>query len=133
MLGINSYFNPGTGVLTLYGNANYSVWQSALQAVCYRSLVPNISNVNASKNVVIVLGDALFNPVNGHFYRLVNNPPSTDSADAKVKSAQSNYFGLQGYLVTITSSQEDNFIHDFLLKMCGLVLVIVQLKGSGDG
>ena len=115
-LGINSTFNASTGVLTLYGNANYGVWETVLQTVCYKSLVPNNSNVNATKNVVIVLGDALYNPANGHFYKLVNNPPSTDWTDAKIKSSQSNYFGLQGYLVTITSPQEDNFISSFFTE-----------------
>jgi len=112
-LGINSSFNANTGVLTLYGNANYGVWETVLKTVCYKSLVANENNSNALKNIVISLGNALYNPTNGHYYKLVNNPPSKNWTDAKVKSSQSTYFGLQGYLVTITTPQEDNFITTF--------------------
>ncbi len=50
-LGINSSFNSSTGVLTLYGNANYADWETALKAVCYKSLVAN--NSNTIKNLFI--------------------------------------------------------------------------------
>ncbi len=106
--GITSSFNTATGVLTLTGNANYSVWQDVLRTVCYQSLVDNNSNKN--KNIVISLGDALYNPDNGHYYKLVKNENRISWTDARDASAISTYFGLQGYLVTITSEKENNFL-----------------------
>jgi gliding motility-associated-like protein len=113
-LGINSSFNPSTGVLTLYGNANYGVWETVLQTVCYKSLVANNANNNNVKNVVISLGNALYNPANGHYYKLVNNGSPISWHDAKNAAAASTYFGMQGYLVTITDSLENNFIKNLI-------------------
>lgn len=110
MFGINSYFNPSTGVLTLYGNANYGVWETVLRNVCYSSLVPNNSNVNATKNVVIVLGDALYNPANGNFYKYVKKGYNISWQQAVTECSTSTHFGQQGYLTTITSSSENAFI-----------------------
>jgi gliding motility-associated-like protein len=119
-LGINSIFNASTGVLTLFGNANYGVWETVLQTVCYKSLVANISNTNAVKNVVISLGNALYNPANGNFYKLVNNGSNINWTDAKNAASSSSYFGLQGYLVTVTSAQENNFLVSLIQSLSWL-------------
>jgi len=49
-----------------------------------------------------------YNPTNGHFYR----PISTGAtySNAKLLSSQQTFKGQTGYLVTLTSSDEDNFI-----------------------
>ena len=106
--GISADFNATTGVLTLYGNADYSAWQEALRTVCYQSLVEN--NTDNAKHIVISLGNALYNPDNGHYYRLVNNGSNITWTDARDAAAASSYFGMQGYLVTITSEEENNFL-----------------------
>ena len=107
-LGISSSFDLNKGILTLYGNANYGVWEQVIRRVCYKSLQDYASPT--SKAITIVLGSALFNPANGHFYKLVNNPNSKDWTDARDRAAASRYFGLQGYLVTITDANENDFI-----------------------
>ncbi len=120
LLGINSTFNASTGVLTLFGNANYGVWETVLQTVCYKSLVANISNANVVKNVVISLGNALYNPANGNFYKLVNNGNNINWTDAKNAASSSSYFGLHGYLVTVTSAQENNFLVSLIQSLSWL-------------
>lgn len=49
-----------------------------------------------------------YNPSNGHFYR----PVSTTATypNAKLLSSQQTFKGQQGYLVTLTSSDEENFV-----------------------
>jgi|GEM_PF-494699 len=110
--GISVDFNAATGVLTLYGNADYSVWQNALRTVCYQNLVEN--NTDNAKHIVISLGNALYNPDNGHYYQLINNGSNISWTDARDAAATSTYFGMQGYLVTITSEEENNFIADLI-------------------
>lgn len=45
---------------------------------------------------------------NGHYYEFINSP--TNWATAVANSAASSHLGLQGYLVTITSAEEQAFI-----------------------
>ncbi len=106
--GVTASFNAVTGVLTLSGNVSNATWQTILRSVCYKSLVGN--NSNTVKNIVIVLGDALYNPGNGHYYRLINNGSNISWTAARDSSAASAYFGMQGYLVTITSQAENDFL-----------------------
>lgn len=49
-----------------------------------------------------------YNPNNGHFYRPISSPATYDNS--KVLSNQQTFKGQTGYLVTITSSAEENFI-----------------------
>jgi hypothetical protein len=49
-----------------------------------------------------------FNPVNGHYYEFVSGPVSW--ADASTGASTSTRFGMAGYLATITSESENNFI-----------------------
>jgi gliding motility-associated-like protein len=100
-------FNSNTGVLTLSGNFNFGVWEEIIRSLCYQE---NGKTTLKRKKIVIILGDALFNSANGHYYKLVNNVNPISWHAAKSGAAASNYFGLQGYLVTITDSVENNFL-----------------------
>ncbi len=51
-----------------------------------------------------------YNPSNGHFYRPISS--GATYPNAKLLSSQQTFKGQQGYLVTITSSDEDNFIYN---------------------
>ncbi|MDA8829284.1 autotransporter domain-containing protein [Candidatus Pelagibacter bacterium] len=50
-----------------------------------------------------------YNPANGHYYQLVDSS-SVSWADAKTAAEASTYEGLTGYLVTVTSESENNFL-----------------------
>lgn len=61
----------------------------------------------------LTLGSSLvqaqvLNPANGHYYQYVPNAVSW--ADAVAAAAASSFNGLPGYLVTVTSAQESDFI-----------------------
>ena len=61
---------------------------------------------------------ASYNPVNGHYYRVLGSfttpPQAVDWADARTeaKSDAKKFNGLTGYLVTITTEQENNWIKE---------------------
>jgi hypothetical protein len=54
-------------------------------------------------------GGAVYNPENGHFYKVYSEGAKTWSA-AKSAAESKTFEGMQGYLVTITSAEENAFI-----------------------
>ena len=67
-----------------------------------------VGNVQLSVAATVNPVGYFYNGVNGHFYR----PISTGATytNARTLSSQQTFKGQQGYLVTITSSSEDQFI-----------------------
>lgn len=65
-------------------------------------------NIQISVSATVNPTGYFYNPSNGHFYR----PISTGAtySNAKLLSSQQTFKGQQGYLVTITSADEDAFI-----------------------
>jgi hypothetical protein len=65
-------------------------------------------NIQISVSATVNPSGYYYNPSNGHFYR----PISTGAtySNAKLLSSQQTFKGQTGYLVTLTSSDEDNFI-----------------------
>lgn len=106
--GITGTFDPVTGVLTLRGEAMLSSYREVLQTVCYEH-TENISGL-ATKTIQFTLGNLVFNSENGHYYQLITADEPVFWTDAVDQSRNSDYFGLPGYLVTITTAQEDQFI-----------------------
>ncbi len=107
--GITGNFDSLTGVLSLGGSATVANYQQVLQTVCYQNSAtfPTIG----SRNVSFVIGDALFNPDNHHFYRHINSANPVLWSEARSNAENTDYFGLPGYLVTITDQKENNFIN----------------------
>lgn len=105
--GLTYTYNSVTGVMTLNGAATTAVYQQTLRLVRYRN---TLQNPNMDDRVVtFALGTQLPNSENGHFYEFVTSPMITwqsarDGADART------FFGLQGYLTTITSAGENAFV-----------------------
>ncbi|MEK0412630.1 MAG: hypothetical protein RL070_118 [Bacteroidota bacterium] len=65
-------------------------------------------NINLSVSGTVNTADYYFNPTNGHYYRPISTTATYD--DAKSLSAQQTFKGQTGYLVTITSQSEQDFI-----------------------
>lgn len=76
----------------------------------------NAGDIKISVSAAVNEAGVFFNPVNGHFYKPVTWPNSGRSGGGSVYTqiladAQAlTYKGAQGYLVTITSATEDNFV-----------------------
>ncbi|MHB8107850.1 MAG: tandem-95 repeat protein, partial [Candidatus Cryosericum sp.] len=106
--GIVGSYNTAAGVLTLSGAGTGSSYQAALRAVRFYNSSDNPSTL--SRSITISLSDgSLYNEDNGHYYEFVPAANITWT-DACTGAANRLLFGLQGYLATITSAQENNFL-----------------------
>jgi hypothetical protein len=106
--GIVGSYNVTTGVLTLTGAASASSYEAALQAVRYYNSSETPST--ASRVITFSLsGGSLYNETTGHYYEFVS-APGISWTNARTGAATLSLYGLQGYLATITSSQENDFL-----------------------
>jgi hypothetical protein len=104
--GLNWEYNTTTGVLSITGTASNEVYQNVLRRVTYS----NSNNTpGATRRIDFSLGTNLANSQNNHFYDFVSSQ-GISWTNAQTLAANSTYFGLQGYLATITSAEEQNFI-----------------------
>lgn len=102
--------------------SGYNSWNN-LTRISFTGTMTNVNNALASLrintgsstgNVQISVSTTVnpvgyfYNPTNGHFYRPISSPQTYDNA--KLLSSQQTFKGQQGYLVTITSANEENFI-----------------------
>jgi hypothetical protein len=108
--GITGSYASSTGILTLSGTATTAQYQQALRTIQYRNI--NASSESVSKQIIFSLGEAIpFTPTGSsvsHFYKYVASTKSW--VDAKTEAQNTTYFGLNGYLSTISSSEENSFI-----------------------
>jgi hypothetical protein len=93
------------GELTLQGPTTYTEFEAAVLATEFSSSSPNPSG---SRQFSITVGEANFLPVTQHYYEFVSDS-GISWTDAEAAAASRMYFGLQGYLVTLTSQEEADF------------------------
>lgn len=93
------------GKLILFGIASNPVTYADLIAATKEVVFQSTSNNPADKTFSITIGDANYLPSTGHYYEYV---PSIGILWTAARTAAENrtYFGLQGYLATITSAEE---------------------------
>lgn len=104
----------GTAVVNNAGGATAAQWQSYLRE--HSSL--RLADASGAKTLRMVASfkaqDTVYdyNAENGHYYEAVSTMVNWDTA---LEAARSKiYLGLQGYLVTITSQQEHDFVHTLI-------------------
>ena len=104
---IQAAWNDDLGVLILKGNAPAAAYQEAVRNVFYanNAQVPTVGD----REIVVTLSDADYLHHTQHFYKFISQRGIfwTQARDA---AAGMTYNGLQGYLTTITSSIENEFI-----------------------
>jgi hypothetical protein len=107
--GVTSSYNASLGVLTFTGSASASDYQALLRSVTFTATANGASN----RVIEFYLGSTYLNTTNNHFYQYI---PSTDISwtSAKAGAASKNYFGLTGYLATITSANENQLIQGLI-------------------
>ena len=103
--GVTSSFNATTGVLNISGMMTDAEAQTILQSVQFSTTSANLSN----REIEFSLGSAQAFQANGHFYEFVADAGITWSAAETAASAR-NLYGLPGYLATVTSQEENDFI-----------------------
>ncbi|WP_405207747.1 hypothetical protein [Aquimarina sp. LLG6339-5] len=96
------------GRLTLTGPATFAEFEAAVLATVFSSTPPV---VNGLREFSIVLGSPLFLPETGHYYEFI---PSLGIRwdDARDEAELRTFFGLQGYMATLTSAIEATFAGD---------------------
>ena len=104
--GISSSFNSSIGVLTFVGTATASQWQIILRAVQFKS--SSAACFPTLREITFVAGKVFYNPLTQHFYEAV--AASGTWGAAKSAAQLRSYFGKVGYLATMQSGAENNFI-----------------------
>jgi gliding motility-associated-like protein len=103
---INTTWNQATGKLTLTGVSGQPTYPQIIAAVKDIVFQNNSPNPQANtKTFSITVGQANYLPSNGHYYQYIPNIGITWS-NAKTAAQNSTYYGLQGYLATITAADE---------------------------
>lgn len=101
---ISSTWNEDQGQLLLEGPATLAEFEDAISDVYYASSImsPTI------KQFSIVLGNAFYLPATGHYY-IFYESLNIRWNRARNAAAQSTFYGLEGYLATLTSAEEATF------------------------
>ncbi|MEM6721546.1 MAG: T9SS type B sorting domain-containing protein [Bacteroidota bacterium] len=99
---INGFFTPALGRLALVGPATFAEFEAAIEAVVFETTQTVFTE---DKIFSINLGDANYLPSTGHYYFYVQNTGITWTEARDAAEAQ-DYFGLQGYLATLTTQEE---------------------------
>lgn len=104
---VNSSWNNRDGKITLSSSSpgnlvSYIDLVAAARNVVFESSSPSPSG---EKSFSITIGDANYLPSTEHYYEYVSNVGITWDA-AKIAAEGRTYYGLQGYLATISSAEE---------------------------
>ncbi|WP_438965953.1 T9SS type B sorting domain-containing protein [Flavobacterium sp.] len=102
---INSSWSPIEGKLTLTGISNQPTYIELINAIENVVFSNNNPNANGQRTFSITVGQANYLEATDHYYQYVPNIGITWQ-NAKIAAENSTYYGLQGYLATITSMAE---------------------------
>ncbi|NOR76058.1 MAG: hypothetical protein GQ525_13000, partial [Draconibacterium sp.] len=107
-------WNNTYGYLEINGIGTTEEYKNAVKQVYYKNLkeVPTLGK----RFISITLNDADYLPYTQHFYKFIK-APYISWTDARDSAATITYNGLTGYLATITSYRENDFIS---LKLDGI-------------
>jgi len=106
--GLTANYNNTTGILTISGTADIGVYQTFLRTVQFNtSDTSGTRKVNFS--VTTSTSNAVYNSPTEHFYEFVPAHKITWTA-ARDAAAARSYNGMTGYLATVSSQAENDFI-----------------------
>jgi len=100
--GITSNWSAAQGALTLNGPATFAQFETAIENILFQTTQTVFTE---DRFFSINLGVANFLPSTGHYYFYVADLSITWS-EAETAAESQDFFGLQGYLATITSEEE---------------------------
>lgn len=108
--GITYAYDSSKGVLTLSGTATIAQYQAALRAVKYNNTSDN-PDVTA-RTITMTVGNVVALTIGGinHYYEVVAGPLSWTAA--KTAAEGRTFQGLTGYLATLTSQIENDFVRE---------------------
>ncbi|WP_423127949.1 PKD domain-containing protein [Gaoshiqia sp. Z1-71] len=100
-------WDEANGTLFLKGKATAAEYQEAVRNIQYVNLLERPTP--DTRHIAITLTDVDFLPSTGHFYQFIDSLDITWTR-ARAEAETKNYYGLQGYLATILSKEENDFI-----------------------
>jgi gliding motility-associated-like protein len=103
---ITSTWNIQEGSLTLVGPASFVEFETAVLEVQFSTTQQVFTS---DRSITVNLGSANFLPLTGHYYFYVSDL-NISWQQAKNEAENLTFFGLQGYLGTITSLEEAQFV-----------------------
>ncbi len=106
--GITGSYDAAKGILTLTGSASPAAYQAALASVLYSNTL-GAKPSTATRTITFALGTAVSYQSNSHFYEYISGGSWTFT-QAQTAAAQRSYFGMQGYLATVTSASESAYV-----------------------
>ena len=111
--GISGTYSPAEGILNLTGLSTVDNYLKALRLIAFRTLSDDPEVFAHPRSVSFTLvpaeaPDVVYNEATGRYYRYVTQPMTWEQAE--LAAAQMTLFGLQGYLVTITSAEENELV-----------------------
>ena len=101
-------YNSWTNITSVNFSGTPTNIQNGLNSIKLNTTSTLDGLINLSVLITSQVTDVYYNPTNGHMYKSVT--ASVDYVTAKSLASQSTFDGVQGYLVTITSEDEQNFI-----------------------
>ena len=101
-----STFNTTTGILVFNGTTTAANWETVLRGVEFKSTTSTCYALQ--RRVTFVAGIVFYNPLTEHFYEYVSG--NTTWTNSKTSAENRSYFGRAGYLATMTSEAENNFV-----------------------
>ncbi|ATC63703.1 hypothetical protein CMV30_06905 [Nibricoccus aquaticus] len=104
--GVTGSYNSSTGVLTFTGSATAAQWQALLRTVTFAT---DWNTTLGARAITFSLGTASIFWTNGHYYEFVASTGITWTA-AKAAAQSRTFYGMQGYLATVTTTAENTFI-----------------------
>jgi Ca2+-binding RTX toxin-like protein len=99
-------YDTNAGKLMLTGTATIAVYEATLRQITYFSM--GAVAAGSTRKLQISLGQAIANFGNDRFYEFVPSVVSWETA--KVSAESRTFFGLQGYLATLTNPAENQFV-----------------------
>ncbi|MDA9646813.1 choice-of-anchor L domain-containing protein, partial [Flavobacteriaceae bacterium] len=104
--GIQQTWDTVTGKLELRGVGDAEALYTDLIAAVFDVKFSSSNPSPTDKSFSFTIGDANYLDETGHYYEFISDN-SVTWTDAKILAENTSYFGLQGYLATITSVQEN--------------------------
>ncbi|WP_340153686.1 cadherin domain-containing protein [uncultured Marivirga sp.] len=140
--GISANFDANSGSLNFTGTASAAVWQEIFRNVMFSSTSSNTDD----RTIAFILENSISLKVNGkdHYYQYISG--SKTWAQAKTEAEAMTFLGLPGYLATVTSQNENDFIenklasdgwiagsddHNFINAAVGSTLYASQASAEG--
>lgn len=111
--GITFAYDASRGVLTLSGTATVAQYEAALRSVRYNNTSdnPDVS----PRTITMTIGNVVALTIGGvnHYYEVVSGPLSWTAA--KLAAENRTFQGMTGYLATLTSQAENDFVREKLI------------------